>query len=292
MGEAVRKSAQLLTLEKAMRDLPPLPTVTAKILVLTGDANSRSEDLERYISTDQAISTKVLRVVNSPYFGVSGQVSSLGQAILVLGFDQVRNLVLSMSASKLFESNKPEVKAIHLYFWRHSFATAAAAQVIAKRKRLEPRDLDFVFSGGLLSNIGALFLASQYSKPYQAIFKKHTEDGADLSDFEFKTFGTDHASLGQELGVLWKFPENLVILIGRHEGEFSGDPIPTAYCVHAGDRIAQLVCADPEHRPDSVQLDAAVDEWLGFTEEDYRKIIAETEAKLADAADMLGLFGG
>jgi HD-like signal output (HDOD) protein len=289
---AAKKSAQLVTLDRAMKDLPPMPMAVSKILTLTGSENSRADEVEKYIATDQAISTKVLRVVNSPYFGLESQVSSLSQAVLILGFEQVRNLVLSLSSAKLFAASSPAIKAIHLELWKHAFATGAAAQIVARRCRLDLKEHDFVFSGGLLSNVGALFLAAQYSKPYEAIWTKALNEGGQISDFEARAFGVHHAELGQQLGVLWKFPENLCLLVGRHEGPFGGDPIPSLYCVHAGDRIARVAIRPKEEWGEIEHIDPLVLEWMKFSKKDFQLVIEEAAQKLESASDMIGLLSG
>ncbi len=289
---ATKKSAQLVTLDRAMKDLPPMPMAVSKILTLTGDENSRADEVEKYIATDQAISTKVLRVVNSPYFGLESQVSSLSQAVLILGFEQVRNLVLSLSSAKLFSATSPAIKAIHMELWKHAFATGAAAQIVARRCRIELKEHDFVFSGGLLSNVGALFLAAQYSKPYEAIWTKANTEGGQISDFESRAFGVHHAELGQQLGVLWKFPENLCLLVGRHEGPFGGDPIPSLYAVHAGDRIARVAIKPKESWGEVEQIDPLVLEWMKFSTKDFQLVLEETQQKLESASDMIGLLSG
>ncbi len=289
---ATKKSAQLVTLDRAMKDLPPMPMAVSKILTLTGDENSRADEVEKYIATDQAISTKVLRVVNSPYFGLESQVSSLSQAVLILGFEQVRNLVLSLSSAKLFSATSPAIKAIHMELWKHAFATGAAAQIVARRCRIELKEHDFVFSGGLLSNVGALFLAAQYSKPYEAIWTKANTEGGQISDFESRAFGVHHAELGQQLGVLWKFPENLCLLVGRHEGPFGGEPIPSLYAVHAGDRIARVAIKPKESWGEVEQIDPLVLEWMKFSTKDFQLVLEETQQKLESASDMIGLLSG
>jgi len=289
---ATKKSAQLVTLDRAMKDLPPMPMAVSKILTLTGDENSRADEVEKYIATDQAISTKVLRVVNSPYFGLESQVSSLSQAVLILGFEQVRNLVLSLSSAKLFSATSPAIKAIHMELWKHAFATGAAAQIVARRCRIELKEHDFVFSGGLLSNVGALFLAAQYSKPYEAIWTKANTEGGQISDFESRAFGVHLAELGQQLGVLWKFPENLCLLVGRHEGPFGGEPIPSLYAVHAGDRIARVAIKPKESWGEVEHIDPLVLEWMKFSTKDFQLVLEETQQKLESASDMIGLLSG
>jgi len=290
MSAAPKKNSTLVTLERAMKDLPPLPTVVTKVLQLTGSDTSRASELEKYIANDQAISTKVLRVVNSPYFGLAGQVSSIGQAVIILGFDQVRNLVLSLSTAKAFEATTPEMKRIHLYLWRHAVATASGAQIVAKRKRVDHAEHDFVFSGGLLSNIGALFMVSQFSKVYASVFSKHFSNGENLADLENRTFQLNHADAGQQLAIFWKLPENLALLVGNHEGPFGGEPIPSLYSVHVADRIAAAICRETPTESMLATMDPQTLEWLRMTEEDLLEIKAETEVKLEEAADMLGVF--
>ncbi len=289
MGEAVKKGS-MVTIERAMKDLPPLPMAVSKIIQLTNSANSSAGEIDKVISSDQAISTKVLRVVNTPYFGLSGQVSSISQAIIILGFDQVRNLVLSLSSAKLFEAKTPESKQIQFALWKHAFATATAAQLLGRAKRLDPKDQDFVFSSGLLSNIGALFLASQFNRPYGALFKSYTDGQAILSSLEDKTFGANHAEIGQQLCAAWKLPHDLALLVGRHEGPFAADPIPTLFVVHAADRLARLLCLDQSFTTEGCSIDAEVFKWLRLSEKDLEEILSQTKVKLEEVAELLGLF--
>src|SRR4051812_44649147 len=87
-----------LSIEKSLRDLPALPGIVARVLQETEDPDASAHGIEKLLSSDQALASKVLRVVNSAYYGLSGQITSLSQAIMILGIPQVRNLVLSVSA--------------------------------------------------------------------------------------------------------------------------------------------------------------------------------------------------
>lgn len=290
MGEAQRKSPQLVTIERAMKDLPPLPTVVMKIMHLTGNDSSRAEELERTIMTDQAISTKILRVVNSPYFGMAGQVTSLSQAVLILGFDQIRNLVLSLSTGAAFEAKTQAMKEIQFELWRHALTTAACAQIVARRKKVDLKELDLVFSGGLLSNVGALFLASQFPRPYATLWQKFQQEGGRLSDFEAASFGTHHGAVGQQLGVAWKFPDQLNFMVGRHEGPFAGDPIPSLFSVHIGDCVGSSLWDTQDPLSGFARIDPLAAEWLDANEFEQRKILEETKVRLAEASDLLGSF--
>lgn len=279
-----------LAIDKAMKDLPPLPTVVTKVMEVTGDSTSSSTELERYISSDQAISAKVLRVVNSAYFGLSGRVSSVGQAIVILGFNHIRNLVLSIGASSTFSSGGSDVSRVRTGLWEHAFATAACAQAIARKKRLDPKDHELVFIGGLLSNLGGLFLLSEVTTPYLRMVAKYESERIPIHTLETDTFGFNHADIGMELAKRWRLPENLILLIGRHEGPFDGEPIPSVYSVHVADRFASCIAADAEATISMDFLEPLAAEWLGLDDEELLWLQRETALKVESASELLGVF--
>jgi len=290
MGEAVRSNATRLVIERAMKDLPALPTVVTRIMEVTNNETASAAELERLISSDQAISAKVLRVVNSAYFGLSGQVSSIGQAIVILGFNHIRNLVLTLAATSMFHTQGDEASRLRIGLWKHAFATASCAQLIARKKRLDPRDHELVFVGGLLSNLGCLFLLSEIPNGFKQAFKTRERQGGSLAAAERGVVGMSHAEIGQELGIKWRLPEDLALLIGRHEGPFAGEPIPPLYVVHAADRYASLVCTG-DHLLDA-ELDPLVDTWLSWTEEDDLWVRRETAIRLEAVSEMLAMIEG
>jgi HD-like signal output (HDOD) protein len=291
MSAAIKKTSQLITIEKAMKDLPSLPIVVMKIMQLTGDDNSRSEQVEQLIKNDQAISAKVLRVVNSPYFGMSGEISTLSQAVLVLGYDHIRNIVLSLGTDKVFTSQNEAVKQIHLQLWKHAIGTAATAEFIAIKKGLDKKEAEFLFSCGLLTNIGALFFAGQYVKPYGMIFSKLPQENAPLSYLEERSFGCNHADVAEILAQSWKFPEDLTSVLSRHEGPFAeGDP-KGWLVVHIADQLAANAVFHPERQFDPANLDPIAAAWLGYSEAEFAAILQHTNKKLEEANDLLAAFG-
>jgi HD-like signal output (HDOD) protein len=276
--------------DKALRDLPPLPAVVSRLLDLTSKDDTTSTEVEEIISSDQAISAKLLRVVNSSYFGLPRQVSSISQAVVILGFQQVRNLVLSVSALGIFTARTPRAREIQRECWEHAFGAASGAQTIARLKRLEPRDQETVFLGGLLHDVGKLFLFSTFTSNYQMVLADAEKRGKNVVELEKPMFGSDHAEIGQRLAVAWNFPEQLIMLIGRHEGNFDGAPFPMLYCVHAADRLANAVMAQGREWPDGT-IDPLVNDWLGFTEDEYADLRSQIEIKLQDASETIGMMG-
>ncbi|MCK4719402.1 HDOD domain-containing protein, partial [bacterium] len=134
-------------LEK-IKELPTLPDVVFKVNEIVNDKNTSSNDLENVISRDQAIAAKVLKLVNSAFYGLPGKVDTLSRAIPLLGFSTVRNLVMSISIIDLSATGGFDMKQ----FWRHSFATSTAARAIAVADRLPDAEIQSL--AGLLHDIG------------------------------------------------------------------------------------------------------------------------------------------
>lgn len=272
-----------------MKDLPSLPSVVTKVLEISEDSTSSASEIEKFIKADQAISSKLLRVVNSPYFGLSGQISSVGQAVVILGMTQVRNLVLSISAASMFEAKTPRAKEERMKLWHTAFGAAAAAQMISRRKRLEVKEQEQVFIGGLLTTVGSLFLLSEYPSQYVELLDKSAQGEHSLAELETKAFGFDHALVGAELSKKWKLPESLILMIGRHEGPFDGEPIPALYAVHAADRLA-WACTSEIEATQSPAFDPAVGEWLGMDEDALNDIREEVNNRIQAAKELMGVF--
>lgn len=277
-------------IEKALKDLPTLPAVVTRLLEMTSNDTVTTAELEQMIGADQGIATKLLRVVNSSYFGLPRQVSSIGQAVVILGFQQVRNLVLSVGAMSVFSARTPRAREMQRYCWEHAFGAASCARLIAESKRLDPRDQETVFLGGLLHDVGRLFLLSTMTTMYYQVHEKAKSGEIPLAQLEQDTFGIDHAQLGMQLAVAWNFPEQLALLIGRHEGPFGGEAIPLLYCVHAADRVASAVLYNPEEPPANSTTDPEVLAWMGFNEQRRTWLHEETVVSVEKVAEFIGLL--
>lgn len=280
-------------LGRATQELPPLPSVIVRTLQLTenSDASTISE-IEKLIRSDQAVSSKLLRVVNSAYFGLSGQVSSIGQAVVILGYAQVRNLVLSVSMMNQFSAIGPKAKDAQTRLWEHAFGTASAAQLIAKKMKLDAKDQELCFVGGLMSNIGSLFMLAALQRSYLSIWEEAENTQAWLSDVEALRLGTTHAEVGKELLTKWKLPEQLILMMGRQDGPFGGDPVGSLYAVHAGKRIARAAMMGVSDTTDCCGVDPDVANWLGWTPEEYAWALEEVRAKIQLAIDLIGGMTG
>src|SRR5215467_3839166 len=118
------------TLDKKLADLPPLPAVVTRIMETVNDPNACAEELNRLISLDQGLSSKMLRIVNSAYYGFPKRISTITHAVVILGFNTVRNLVLGVSAFGMLSRKAGSGGLNRTKFWEHSVATAVAAGII------------------------------------------------------------------------------------------------------------------------------------------------------------------
>lgn len=201
------------------QQLYSLPTVAMEVLQLTSNENANVAQIKECIQRDPAMTVKILKVVNSPLFGLSGEVSDLNQALALLGIKPLKLLVLGFSLPKeMLQGIEAEVLA---QYWQFSLTKAVAAREIALL--MGEKDGDETFIAGLLSELGALVLLQDLGDAYADFVAKVLHEGADLSEMEWATLGFDHAILGCRLLQSWHLPETLVQVI-REGHPSSGVP--------------------------------------------------------------------
>jgi len=192
-------------------ELPTLPTVLGKILNTAADPDASALDLGEHITTDQSLSATLLKLVNSAYFGFHRQVTSVTQAIVILGFLEVRNLALTATAFRTLDSGATDYDRVQL--WRHSLASAMAAENLTKRlgERTEG-----AFESGLLHDIGKVVLDMLYPEIFvQAARRAHAE-ARTIADVLTELVGIDHAEVGGLLAEHWDLPPAVVNAIRFH----------------------------------------------------------------------------
>lgn len=274
------------SIQKSLRELPALPDAVLRVVEETNKAEPSAAQIERYVSSDQALASKVLRVVNSAYYGLSGQISSLSQSIMILGMQQVRNLVLSVGAISMFEVKGPRQQEMLRRFWLHAFSTAVAAQIIGRNKKMEANALEVVFVGGLLHDVGRLFLFANFTAAYEQLVKRALANSISVEMAEWSLLGIGHAEVGQLMAEHWRLPPGLIEVIGMHEGPFTGDENPAVFCVHIADAISKhLYYAG--NSTIAVTIDPVAQAWLAFDPAQFEGLCHQVAGKTDEA---IGLF--
>ena len=193
--------------------LPTLPSMLVEVMNRVLDENSSVQDVSELVETDQSLTTKVLRVANSSFYGRPQAVSTVKNAIVILGFNKLKNIVLSISLMDNLESlenSNLDMKE----FWRHSFSCAVLSQDISQR--LSFSFSDQVFVAGLLHDIGKLILDLHVPDKFGSALELSMKDRIDLHEAERRIIGVDHGLVGKWIMEKWKFPDHLIEAAWMH----------------------------------------------------------------------------
>ena len=271
-------------------ELPTLPTVASEIITLTARENTTLADIAELVSKDTALSVKILKVSNSSFYSFAQQISSINQAVSILGINAVRSLVLSFS----FLSMKGGKKRVHFnfeQFWKNSLACAVASKLILER--VKGADTEEIFICGLLQNLGELIVAITFPEQYETVLGKITEGQYDALNAEEDTFGTSHPTIGYEVAKNWGFPEVLLLPILYHH-----DPLRykggnkkievTCKASYLSDLLVSILYSDkPQDFHNRFRKEAK--KLLNLTNEDLDGILGEVHTQVDQAGEYFGL---
>ena len=242
-----------------------LPQTLAEVLRVVSDESSGADDLAKVLSKDPALTTRVLRVVNSPFYGMSRKVGTVSQAVVTIGMRQVTALALSTSVYSM--TDRWQASFDRVRFWRHSLETAIASRTLAVK--CGHRQSEEMFVAGLLHDIGLLVLDRSFPDQYRRLWQKSLDHGSTV-DLEEEMWGTNHARVGQFLLEQWRLPETICEAVGHHHSVFpSGANNPEfkpSQIVNLANRIGRFRVAEQPARidPSTMQDRAIIRENLGL----------------------------
>jgi putative nucleotidyltransferase with HDIG domain len=289
----IKHDVLLHVIVEQLQDLPPLPAVIIRVMQTVNDPKTAAQDLNRLISADPAIASKLLRLVNSSYYGFGRRVTTITDAVVILGFNAVRDLATSLGAFNAFRARPGGTALDRTQFWTHSVATAVAANTIARFKRVPVRSMEEVFIGGLLHDVGKLFLDQFFPQQYYVVLKLAGVAGCSVWDAEKKALGVGHAQVGKRVAEKWNLPPSLIAMIGyHHQPSGAGEYQLNAAIVHAADIVARQLnlgfAGDkliPTLLPDAEKL-------LGIRPESWPQIQEEAMRKFKESQDLLKIATG
>jgi len=265
-----------------------LPEITLKIIDLVEDPSSTAQDLHQVISGDPALCSRILKVVNSSFYGLPGQIASINRAIVMLGLNAVKNIAIAASLAKLFRGGEltPTFSAKDL--WTHSNATAAACKIICRECGIGLGDEAYL--AGLIHDIGVM-VEMQYDRNRLIEVVERCGANAEgvpavgMLEAEVSIFGATHQDFGAALCEKWKFPASFATVTGFHHrpGEAPGESKTLVAIVHVADRIATEAVGGFRLDLPSVALDPSACETLSLTSETLTAI----REKLAEALENL-----
>ena len=275
-------------LEQSLKELPPLPTAVAKVLDETNKAEPDLHKIDEIISGDQALASKVLRIVNSAYYGLSRQVTSVGQSVMILGIQQVRTITLSVGSIAAFSNRGPVDPEGARRFWEHSFATAAACQTIGHKLGVDKKSIETLSTIGILHDIGRMFIFCNFKSTYEKLVQKALKEGVSYEEVEMHFLGDSHAGIGAMIAEKWGLPEQIVQSIRWHEGPFEVQVDPALATLHLADWMHKQVYYGEDKAPIG-PLDPAIVESLGLSDEVLEQIEEQVRKKVAEASQLYGM---
>lgn len=219
---------------------PTLPTIYTSLLEATSNPRSTIQDVANVLMQDQSSVTKLLKVVNSPLYGLSSKITSVSQAIMFLGFTEVKNIVLALSIIDLFAASTKELIQYMVDMWKHSIAVGVITRHLGVN--LKVGNVENYFIAGLIHDIGKLFFITTFNETYIKLLDKVKEDSADLHTYEKKIFSVNHDEAGVLLAKKWDLPENLIGGIKYHHNTLSFvKPDKLSACVHLANVLAKCM---------------------------------------------------
>jgi putative nucleotidyltransferase with HDIG domain len=211
-------------LVKRIGDLPPFPAVAMKAIRLSEDPNSSARELQSVIAKDQALTARVLRIVNSAMFSFQREISTLSHAVSILGIKTVRSIIVAASIEDMFTSGGQQSSGLaHQVLWQHAWGAALAARVLSNTIRYH--NPEEAFTAGLLHDIGKMVLLQNFPRPYTEIIDRVNRKETTFAEAEMEMFGFTHAQVGSLATAKWTFPKQIVEAILYHHDS----PKATAY---------------------------------------------------------------
>ncbi len=207
-------------LREKLRDfsqIPPLPESVNSVLVAIRDPRVSAKDITEMIAHDVSMSSKLLKVVNSAYYGYRGKITSVTHAIVILGFNTVKNLILGLSMYSLLEKLKSTPEFDVKSFWVHCVGVACASKVIALE--MGRKDKEELFTYGLMHDIGKLAMLALAPDLFLSLVRESKQRGIPFYQIEIEREVLPHTSIGYDLFVYWKMPEELIEVVGYHHDQ-------------------------------------------------------------------------
>jgi putative nucleotidyltransferase with HDIG domain len=223
-----------------VEDLPTLPRTVLRITELINDPRSSARDLARIITDDQVLTARLLKLVNSSFYGFPQRIATVTDAILLIGFDAIRSLLLTTSVFDLFPMRTARSRRYQEMLWDHSLGCAVGAKAIGGAVRHEK--IEELFVAGLLHDIGKIVEMTLRPQDFAKILTRAAEGRLLISAAEMEVLGCTHADLGRLLAERWNLPAKLVNTIAWHHAPLDAKGFAfEASIVHLADILARAL---------------------------------------------------
>lgn len=265
-------------------DINSLPEITTKIVQVVEDPRATAREMHDIVRTDPALTAKILKVVNSAFYGLPSQIASLDRAILLLGLSAVKNIALAASLARLFKADAISEQFAARDLWRHCIAVAVAAREIAGRCNRQ-READELFVAGLVHDMGLIVVQQLFPAQLRGVAETCLDQGTNFCQEELRRIGADHEAFGLALSTRWKFPPMLRSVIAHHHNpaEAPAEFEVHASVVHIADTLACQGRFGFYLTAQSQVLGPELLRKVGVTQEQLDAVMADLPARVEDA---------
>jgi putative nucleotidyltransferase with HDIG domain len=259
--------------------LPTIPSVLKKLLAVIENPKISLTEVGNFIQSDPVLTSRVLKMVNSPIYGFPGRISAVQQALILLGLNVVRGLLLGVSVFEVMQKSM-------VGLWEHSLGCAITARIIAKKKNIpEPEEISIA---GLLHDIGKVVMILRYKEEYEEVVRESETKDLLIIDAEKSVFDITHADSGSWIAKKWNFPHSLVEIIEYHHKPNLSKSLPMQTAiVHLADLLTRSVgfgFSGDNHVP---AVNPAAWELLNLSDADLRDIFDEMAEAFSEAEAFL-----
>lgn len=268
-----------------IQGLPTLPAMLVKINQLLLNPRTSAKEVAQLITSDPAIASKVLRVVNSSFYGFPNRITTVTHAIVILGFNTIKSIVLS---SSIFDVFKKETKSSfdREAFWKHSVAVGATSKVVANR--VGEKSVEELFLAGLLHDIGKIVLDHFLHPAFLEILKDAQERKVMLCEAERKKFGFTHGEIGAWMFAQWNLSKSLIDTVRcHHNPSITRKHKKQAAIVHLADILVRAIGYGDGVDRYIPPLDEDAWKELGLEPEDFDDLLEEAAAEIERASVFL-----
>lgn len=225
---------------KGIVQVSSLPTIYTKINEAVNNPQSSMKDISNIITDDPGLTSRILQLVNSAFYGYPSKIETVGRALFIVGTQQIRDIALATSIMSLFEGMPEDLVSMES-FWRHSVACGIAAKILATYRRCEMNGERF-FAAGIIHDLGRLILYKNLPEKAKGMILQAKSSGELLYSVEKASMGFDHSDLGRVLVQYWNLPPSLEEVVAYHHSPRDARryPIETAV-VHIADIIVHAM---------------------------------------------------
>ncbi len=285
----------LSKLETAVCQIKTLPVHGMLAQEIVRVCNRKVPDISRFlklVSSDQALSAQILRLANTSFYNFPRAIISLDRAVVVMGFDLVKDIAFSLSVKSLFTNTLAELRDMADTFWKHSLYTAVILKVLAENYDSENQDL--LYYSGLLHDCGKMVILQLLGREYSILMEKSVQEDKNLRELEKTFLGYDHAEMGADLLEKWHLPEHMVILTRFHHipAEYkSGEKVDFwIRLMYLGNLISHFVERGLINYDDLVKLDPDYEDFFPLSEKDFRKLLRSIQKEINEHRQVLNFM--